>query len=102
MVTSDTGIKISESERRIDYFNGGMVAVRSTHYPDNLRGEGLDIAILDEAAFMEGRVWSEVVRPMLVTTRGQAVFLSTPFGRNWFYALFQLGVDRTTKIPESY
>jgi hypothetical protein len=91
-VTSDTGIKISESERRIDYFNGGMVAVRSTHYPDNLRGEGLDIAILDEAAFMEGRVWSEVVRPMLVTTRGQAVFLSTPFGRNWFYALFQLGL----------
>ena len=70
-----------------------MIAVRSTHYPDNLRGEGLDLAILDEAAFMEPRVWAEVVRPMLVTTRGGAVFLSTPFGRNWFYDLFRIGLD---------
>lgn len=87
------GIMISESERRIDFENGGMIAVRSTHYPDNLRGEGLDLAILDEAAFMDPRVWSEVVRPMLVTTRGQAVFLSTPFGRNWFWDLYRIGLD---------
>jgi len=87
-----TGITISESEQRIDFEGGGMIAVRSTHYPDNLRGEGLDLAILDEAAFMEHRVWSEIVRPMLVTTRGQAVFLSTPFGRNWFYDLYQVGL----------
>ncbi len=87
-----TGIRISDSERSINYDNGGMVAVRSTHYPDNLRGEGLDLVVLDEAAFMERRVWAEVVRPMLVTTRGSAVFMSTPFGRNWFYELFQLGL----------
>ena len=88
-----TGITISESERRIDYDNGGMIAVRSTHNPDNLRGEGLDLVVLDEAAFMHPRVWSEVVRPMLVTTRGSAIFLSTPFGRNWFYDLFRIGLD---------
>lgn len=87
------GIMISETERRIDFQNGGMIAVRSTHNPDNLRGEGLDLAILDEAAFMHPRVWSEVVRPMLVTTRGGAVFLSTPFGRNWFYDLYRIGMD---------
>lgn len=88
-----TGITISESERRIDYDNGGMIAVRSTHNPDNLRGEGLDLVVLDEAAFMHPRVWSEVVRPMLVTSRGSAIFLSTPFGRNWFYDLFRIGLD---------
>ena len=67
--------------------------MRSAHYPDNLRGEGLDLAVLDEAAFMEPRVWPEIVRPMLTTTRGDAFFLSTPFGRNWFWELYTLGMD---------
>lgn len=86
------GVAISESERRIDIVGGGMIAVRSAHYPDNLRGEGLDLAVLDEAAFMAPRVWPEIVRPMLTTTRGGALFLSTPFGRNWFWELFKLGM----------
>ncbi len=85
--------KISESERRIDLYGGGMMAVRSSHQPDHLRGEGLNLAILDEAAFMEPRIWQEIVRPMLATTRGQAIFLSTPFGRNWFWDLFRIGLD---------
>jgi len=87
------GIAISESERRIDTAVGGMMAVRSAYYPDNLRGEGLDLAVLDEAAFMEARIWPEIVRPMLVTSRGGAIFLSTPFGRNWFWDLYRSGLD---------
>ncbi|MDQ7035040.1 MAG: hypothetical protein Q9P01_09440 [Anaerolineae bacterium] len=70
-----------------------MLAIRSTHYPDNLRGEGLDYAVLDEAAFMQPDVWSEVVRPMLLERKGGAMFLSTPFGCNWFWHLYQLGLD---------
>lgn len=85
-------LAVSESERRIDAPGGGMIAVRSAHHPDSLRGEGLDLAVLDEAAFMEPRVWSQILRPMLATTRGSALFLSTPFGRNWFYDLFQRGL----------
>jgi len=87
------GVRISESERRIDILGGGMIAVRSAHYPDSLRGEGLDLAVLDEAAFMEPRVWPEIVRPMLATSRGRALFLSTPFGRNWFWEQYKLGLD---------
>ena len=86
------GARISDTERRIDV-GGGMIAVRSAHQPDNLRGEGLDLAVLDEAAFMDRRVWSEIVRPMLATTQGSAMMLSTPFGRNWFYELFSRGRD---------
>ena len=92
------GSIISESERRIDFDGDGMLAVRSAHHPDNLRGEGLDLAVLDEAAYMEPRVWPEIVRPMLTTTRGGALFLSTPFGRNWFWDQYRLGLD--DEIPE--
>ncbi len=45
-------IRINETERRIDFPDGGMIALRSAHNPDNLRGEGLDLVLLDEAAFM--------------------------------------------------
>ena len=66
---------VNETEKRIDIAGGGMIAVRSAHHPDSLRGEGLDLVALDEAAFMQPRVWHEVVRPMLLTTRGSAIFL---------------------------
>ncbi len=84
---------ISETERRIDFPDGGSITIKSTHHPDLLRGAGLDFAVLDEAAFMEPSVWPSVVRPMLLERRGGAMFLSTPFGRNWFWHLFKLGLD---------
>lgn len=96
------GIKISETERRIDDPEGGMIAVRSSHEPDHLRGDGLDLAVLDEAAYMEARIWQEIIRPMLATTQGQALFLSTPFGRNWFWDLFRLGQDDAEPDWESF
>ncbi len=79
-IASLKNLRISETERRIDFPEGGMIALRSAHNPDNLRGEGLDLVLLDEAAFMQSQVWAAVVRPMLVTTRGRALFLSTPNG----------------------
>jgi hypothetical protein len=87
------GIEISERDHRIDLPGGGMLAIRSTHYPDHLRGEGLDFAVLDEAAFMLPHVWSEVVRPMLLERQGGAAFLSSPRGHNWFWDLYRLGLD---------
>ncbi len=95
-------VSISESERRIDLPGGGMIAVRSSHQPDYLRGEGLDLAILDEAAFMEARVWPEIVRPMLVTSRGGAIFFSTPLGRNWFWEIFQVGLRADEEDWEAF
>lgn len=88
-----TGITTSEQDHRLDFPTGGSIAIRSTHYPDNLRGAGLDFAALDEAAFMDARVWPEIVRPMLLESRGGAIFLSTPCGKNWFWDLYQQGLD---------
>jgi hypothetical protein len=88
-----TTATISEVARRIDLPTGGSIAIRSTHHPDSLRGAGLDYAVLDEAAFMEPTVWPAVVRPMLLERNGGALFLSTPFGRNWFWETYKLGLD---------
>lgn len=88
-----SGLTINESEHRMDLPTGGMIAIRSTHHPDLLRGAGLDLAVLDEAAFMLPQVWSQVVRPMLLERKGSALFLSTPYGRNHFWELYKLGLD---------
>lgn len=81
----------SEDMRRIDLPGGGLIIVRSGHDPDALRGAGLDLAILDEAAYLHPDVWSAVIRPALADRRGEALFLSTPRGRNWFWGLYMLG-----------
>jgi hypothetical protein len=94
----DHAEEINGTEHRIDLAGGGRIAVRSTHTPDNLRGAGLDFAVLDEAAFMKPSVWPEIVRPMLLDRHGSALFLSTPYGQNHFFALYQLGLDPT--LPE--
>lgn len=86
--------RVSETARRIDLPGGGLLAIRSTHRGDHLRGAGLDFAVLDEAAFMDDRVWPEVLRPMLLERRGGALFLSSPNGHNWFWELYQLGRER--------
>jgi len=90
---SVSGTTISEEMHRMEFPGGGMIAIRSAHAPDHLRGAGLDFAVLDEAAFMEAGIWSEIVRPMLMDTHGGAMFLSTPNGNNWFRDIYNLGLD---------
>lgn len=88
------GAVIMEDERRIDLNGtGGMIAIKSTHKADFLRGAGLDFVVLDEAAYMTAEVWPEVVRPMLLDRGGRALFLSTPRGMNWFWKVYQHGLD---------
>jgi len=56
----------------------------------SLRGYTADLAILDEAAFMPEDVIASVIFPMLATTNGAAVMLSTPWGRDHiFYRSFK-------------
>jgi hypothetical protein len=83
-----------EQERTIIMDSGGMLRVRSGDDPDSLRGSGLDLAVLDEAAFLRESVWTGAIRPALSDRRGQALFLSTPKGiGNWFWKVYGYGLD---------
>lgn len=94
--------RVDASARQIDLRGGGLIAIRSAHQPDRLRGMGLDLAVLDEAAFMHPATWPEVVRPMLLGRAGGALFLSSPRGRNWFYDLYRLGLDPSQPEWQSF
>ncbi|MBN2472799.1 MAG: hypothetical protein JXN59_18895 [Anaerolineae bacterium] len=86
-------VEKNEQGRRLILPGGGLIQVRSGHDPDALRGAGLDLAVLDEAAFMPEAVWTGAIRPALSDRQGRALFLSTPNGLNWFHRLYLLGQD---------
>ncbi len=72
---------------------GGTIVFRSLDDADNVRGYTADGVVIDEAAFVKGEAWHEVLRPMLIDTGGWAWGIGTPNGRNWFYREFAKARD---------
>ena len=58
---------------------------------ENLRGSGLWFFGGDEWADCRPEAWSEVIRPMLSTARGHALFVGTPKGFDHFRDAYLLG-----------
>lgn len=83
------GIRKKEAERRIIYPSGGVVQIKSADSPESLRGEGLDLVVIDEAAYVKEEAWTMSLRPALTDKKGKALFVSSPRGRNWFWRLWK-------------
>lgn len=77
-------------------FNG-----KSGQNTDNLRGATLTYLIIDETAMMDESVWFEGLKPMLSTTQGWVLFVSTPKGYNWFYDIYEKGQKGLNGDPEN-
>lgn len=50
----------------------------------NVRGFGADMIIVDEAAYVDGDIFREVLNPMLAFEGGQLILLSTPLGKTGY------------------
>lgn len=80
---------VNNTTQEIFLRTGGRIAFVSADRPDNLRGEGLDLVIVDEAAFIEKAAWTQAIRPTLSDRNGHALLISTFDGENWFYELWR-------------
>jgi len=89
------GTSINRSERLISYSGNGSAQVKTADDPAMLRGDSLDLVIVDEAAHTPRleEIWTDVLRPALADRKGKAIFISTPNGRNFFWQLYQNGLD---------
>lgn len=89
----------SEQEKRLELTTGGVIDVWSLEEPDAVRGRGYKRFVVDEAAAIPRLeyAWQQVIRPTLTDDLGDAWFLSTPKGRNYFWDLFRLGTDPAQK-----
>jgi hypothetical protein len=82
----------NSTELKITFKNGSiMQIVGSTDY-DKLRGTNPRLIIYSEAAYQDENAFS-VMRPVLAANNGQALFITTPQGKNWFYELYQIAKD---------
>lgn len=77
----------------LHFKTGSRMEFYSAERPEGMLGEGVDLAILDEAAIMPEHIWNQIVRPTLADRGGQSLFISTPRGRNWFYKMYLMGQD---------
>ncbi len=93
------GLQIHLQKRQFDFgpVGGGWLQFRTAEEPDSLRGEGIDFVVFDEAAHVVGleEMWEQCVRPSLMDRRGDAWFISTPNGFNYFNTLYLRARDNT-------
>jgi len=77
--------------RRIEFIGGGSIDFWTLKDGDAGRGRKYALVVIDEAAIAPNleEVWAAAIRPTLTDLRGEAWFLSTPKGKNYFYRLFQ-------------
>ena len=90
-IPADAIKKKNETELHIILVNGSEIFVKSADAPDSLVSEGLNFAVCDEAGQWKETAWTMGVRPMFTATKGRALLLGTPRGKNWFFKLWQLG-----------
>lgn len=91
--------KKNETELLLRLTNGSEIRVKSADAQDSLVSEGLDFAVCDEAGLWKEDAWIRGIRPMFTATKGRALLLGTPRGRNWFYRVWQMGREGTQKDP---
>lgn len=85
--------KKSEQDKRIDLITGGVVEFWSLDNPDAGRGRKYSVICVDEAAMIKRleEAVTQNIMPLLLDYQGEAWFVSTPKGRNYFETLFQRG-----------
>ena len=79
--------KSNDSDRTITLVNGAVIWFKSGDDPDNLFGEDVYAAVVDEASRVKELAWN-AVRSVLTFTRGPVRCIGNVKGRgNWFYRL---------------
>ncbi|HYC50679.1 MAG TPA: terminase family protein, partial [Gemmatimonadaceae bacterium] len=93
--TRDIAEKVDKQERRIELITGGVIEFWSLDTADPGRSRKYARIVIDEAGIVRDlqAAWQEAIRPTLTDYRGDAWFLGTPKGRNFFHQLFVRGQE---------
>lgn len=86
-------VKTDRVEKRLDLVTGGSIDFWSLDSVDAGRGRRYDRVLIDEAGIVRdlGPAWQETIRATLADRQGDAWFLGTPKGRNFFHRCFERG-----------
>jgi hypothetical protein len=86
------------NEKRIELITGGVIEAWSfDRTPNAGRSRKYHRVVFDEAAHCQNleTAWTKAVRPTLTDFKGDAWFLSSPNGENYFHTLYQNAAGRS-------
>lgn len=89
--------RTNDTEKRIELRTGGVIEGWSfDRNPDAGRSRKYRRVVIDEAAHTDAleSAWPRAIRPTLTDYEGDAWFLSSPNGKNYFHTLFRRGHER--------
>jgi hypothetical protein len=91
----ERAVVTNRTERSVEFpHSGGFLGVYSSDNNVGLRGEAFHLAVLEEAARISEETWTDVVMPTLADYDGDALLISTPKGRNWFWQEWERGMGK--------
>jgi predicted phage terminase large subunit-like protein len=88
---SNKDYKLNRGEKHIEFSNGGFMQFKTAVDPESLRGQGLNLLWMDEAAMMPNADAYNVTYPGLTDKEGAVICTTTPKGKNWYYEEFFTG-----------
>ena len=82
--------KLHKGERYVEFYASdgsslALVEFKTADDPESLRGAGLDLLWIDEAAFITSQTAWDVVYPSLSDKQGGVLTTTTPAGKNWLW-----------------
>lgn len=85
--------KDNAKDKVIELSNGSTIRMGSVNQVDSSVGRSYDLIIFDEAALADGKdAFNVALRPTLDKDNSKAIFISTPRGRNnWFADFYHRG-----------
>lgn len=102
-LVKDKDYRYNRAEKIIEFLDSGtLLEFKSADDPQSLRGAGLDILWIDEAAFIPDEEAWGVVRPALADKPGILITTTTPLGTNWFYEHFWSDMDDPRQARVEY
>lgn len=85
----------NKTDHRIEYITGGSAEMWTLEDEDAGRSRKYHRVAVDEAGLVAnlGETWQAAIRATLIDYKGDAWLAGTPKGRNFFYEVFQRGID---------
>lgn len=90
---ADVIVGVDKQQRRLEILGGGVIEFWSLDHPDAGRGRKYARIVVDEAGIVRDleTIWTQALRATLTDLRGDAWFLGTPKGHNYFHRLWIRG-----------
>jgi len=103
-VLAPVTLRVNVQDKRIELITGGVIDFWSLTKFDSIRGRKYKRVVIDEVAMVPGfgDAWQFVIRPTLTDFKGDAFFLSTPKGHNFFHQAYVWGQDPYKKEWTSF